>query len=485
MGASARSDLLAALLAFLTAPTITDELPIAEWRLQEHARRRGRLHGAGGGADIGDGNGKTRGSNKKRKRKQQDAGNASEKGKGPESSEAGPEAMDATPEARVPVVLDSTNSHSIQSRSNKEYIIPNFVDSTRKEKSTLAPLARPQVLNHLSVGINEVTRALETRIRWGRWELGDENAAPGAGPSRPAIPPVTIWPTPLEASKKSHVQKARKMETTVPPLNLSHPTSLKTLERPSYQFLSRSVPKHDSKIPPYLLAPTETNPSFRAITNSTSQPAELRKTKEERKTEISVRDELRRRILHDVIIHDDPQGFRSSLQRGKGIEVVQSDLNFVVLPNLPAEEQDEILNPTKKKEKAPVEESEVPWTVPTVPLLDLIFVCRPDINPPSLVAHLPTMTAAANGVRAALEQVRLGTSSGVAKLGVGVDTEMVVEEDEESGVAGLRNPVYLIPLDVGAERHLAEALALRRVATIGLSVSMRPIQSSTILRKAC
>lgn len=118
---------------------------------------------------------------------------------------------------------------------------------------------------------------------------------------------------------------------------------------------------------------------------------------------------------------------------------------------------------------------------PTVPLVDLVFVCKPDINPPSLVAHLPTMVAAANGVQTALDSVLQGEHEhGAGPVGAEAEAAERMQldaagpEEREKQPRPKRpemRPVLLIPLDLGAERKLADALGLRRVAAIAVSVS--------------
>lgn len=116
------------------------------------------------------------------------------------------------------------------------------------------------------------------------------------------------------------------------------------------------------------------------------------------------------------------------------------------------------------KPRSPTSEA----TPSSLPIIDLIFVCRPDLNPTSLVAHLPSMAAAANGVRQALQ----GTKRKGGEEAMEVDSAaatIALLGASESRPEG--SPVYLIPLDVGAEQAIAHTLALRRVAAIGVSVS--------------
>jgi ribonuclease P/MRP protein subunit POP3 len=87
---------------------------------------------------------------------------------------------------------------------------------------------------------------------------------------------------------------------------------------------------------------------------------------------------------------------------------------------------------------------------PLVPVLDsqdarptikLVFVCRADIDPPLLIAHLPHLVAAYNS--------SILSSSASRHL----------------------NFIKLVPLPKGAEFRLAEALGIRRIAALLLDVS--------------
>jgi hypothetical protein len=69
--------------------------------------------------------------------------------------------------------------------------------------------------------------------------------------------------------------------------------------------------------------------------------------------------------------------------------------------------------------------------------LAFVFVCRPDINPPSLVAHFPPLVAAYN-----------------ARLG---------DQEAQCGI---------VQLNMGAEANLCRALHLRRAAVVGIRVSL-------------
>lgn len=357
-------------------------------------------------------------------------------------------------------------THQLSLRSGATPSIPDFVDRPPRIKpAPPAPLPRPQLLNHMSVGINEVTRALESRVRWGRWELGDPTAAPGGG----------LGATKGSAGKKEGAEKAGadakskkknrrkdrptpepKKQVVRPPLDLLNPTSSTTLSRPSYRFLTQGVSAPSStSLPPYLLPPTERNAFFRMLANAHSEKVKAAKVDPPPKQSKG----RAATLLADVIRSDDPQGAMAKLVEDQ--DKVKRR----------AVEQEQEQRPAKKVAAVvAVEEQEEEAVEDWVPVLDLIFVCKPDINPPSLVAHLPTIAAAANGVQQALDETMAASDEASAdKSSDAMDTD-----DTESSTARPKGQnVFLIPLDIGAERKLADALALRRVATIGLSVGAK------------
>ena len=68
--------------------------------------------------------------------------------------------------------------------------------------------------------------------------------------------------------------------------------------------------------------------------------------------------------------------------------------------------------------------------------ISLVLVCRPDVNPPTLIAHLPMLVTALN-----------------------------------SGAVDVTRPgVALVPLDAGAEALLGRALGLPRAAVVAIKV---------------
>jgi ribonuclease P/MRP protein subunit POP3 len=78
------------------------------------------------------------------------------------------------------------------------------------------------------------------------------------------------------------------------------------------------------------------------------------------------------------------------------------------------------------------------------PFIKFVFVCRADIDPPLLVAHLPHLVAACNSY------VRDHGSSGE-----------------------FLDAVKVVPLPKGAELSLAEAIGFRRAAVLALDVSCK------------
>jgi hypothetical protein len=87
------------------------------------------------------------------------------------------------------------------------------------------------------------------------------------------------------------------------------------------------------------------------------------------------------------------------------------------------------------------------------------------------------MVAAANGVQVAIESViESNTAKRQAKKEKKKGEEMQIDSsaEEQQGKEKKLRPefgkVQIVPLDQGAERILADALGLRRVAVIGISV---------------
>ncbi|KAI5480064.1 hypothetical protein MNV49_002029 [Pseudohyphozyma bogoriensis] len=438
----ARKNLLDALLLFLTTKSSPDQLDIADWRAQEHARRRGRVHGAGQNKDK------------------------AEKGKGKAKEVADP------PAKKVRAVDGPAKTHSVTLRSNNSYDITDYVDKEKRApKPVVPPFPKPPVLDHVAVGINEVTRALEARIRWGRWELGDPSAAPGTGEAAPA------------SAQRGHRKVHRKRKATEPgpaPLNVAKPTSLKTLQRPSYRFLSQPITKPSTNLPSYLLPPDESTPFFKMLANSVkmqnrAKPASSRISKPQDRIKL---------LLEPVMGDDDPVAERAlrvgtshlpEVRKAKKRKVDAADRGVQPVDATPKAGEDGGEEGDKEKnhqEGEAVEKDADSW----VPLVDLIFVCKPDINPPSLVGHLPTMAAAANGVGEALKAEIEKEGEVPAQEGGNGEESSAMETDGDETTAGATStrrpatrPVFLIPLDIGAEYKLGDILGLRRVAAVGVS----------------
>ncbi|BGP12593.1 RNase P and RNase MRP subunit [Rhodosporidiobolus nylandii] len=367
--AATRQAILDELLAVLAASTTEDGKSIADWRLDEHAKRRGRTTG-------GAGKGKTK----------EDQGD-----------DRGPAAETHLAAAADALSTSSRSTHSLTTRSAQTYTIPASARA-HVPPAALSPTPRPppELLSHLVVGINEVTRALETRVRWGRWELGDRSAVPGTAraSSSAAVPPARPGRHRRRKSTSTPSALPPSSATLHPPLDLS--------SHPLYTFLCERAPRPSpDRSPPYLLS--HGGGAVRLLANS-----EARRLKRP------------------------PAAASSSIG-----------------PSAPT--------------SAP----------PTVPLVDVVFACKPDINPPSLVAHLPNMVAAANGVQEALDLVLAADDEPQ-----GSEPKMEVEgEAASSGKRRTMRKVLIVPLDLGAEAKLARALGLRRVAAIGFS-SAAPGSSS-------
>lgn len=89
---------------------------------------------------------------------------------------------------------------------------------------------------------------------------------------------------------------------------------------------------------------------------------------------------------------------------------------------------------------------------PDPPPIKIVFVCRADVDPPLLIAHIPTLIASCNS------------------------------SPRTSSDSTTYPPIKLVCLPLGAEMTLAESTGLRRVSIIALDVSF-PIFSSRTLSK--
>lgn len=84
------------------------------------------------------------------------------------------------------------------------------------------------------------------------------------------------------------------------------------------------------------------------------------------------------------------------------------------------------------------------------PVVRILFVCRHDVDPPALVAHLPLLSCAANAVSSVSSDGPKSNSSADAS-------------DPPS------LPLLLVPLPQSSEQALAPALGLRRCAVLALT----------------
>jgi len=379
--------LLEALTEFLESPATDREATVAEWRINDHARRRGRTAGAGNGSEKERAKAGAKGS----KHRREEAPNSKA-----DAAVAATSKIDLEMDVNFTTTATASTSTTPTPASSAR---PARSASATATQPTASALARPAILNHLTIGINDCTRALESRIRWGRWELGDLSAAPP--------PPLPAYSGP-PALRRGHKRKHRSARTA------AAPTSDSTTDRPAEPAAPTVVqPTPEAStagLPPFLLPPQDTTgPVLLQPNHDQLKPANPRF----------------------------PSTARSASSPPAG-----------------------------------------------VPIIDLVFVCRPDINPPALVAHLPTMAAAANGVREALLQAARVDAEGAVAAENGMEVDVAVGDSAALGDVKpkLERPptgsVYLVPLDVGAEHALAATLALRRVAAIGISVSPLPLSTA-------
>lgn len=408
--------ILEALLEFLALPapsslisgdaTSPDQSQsIAQWRLDEHARKRGRTHRT-----------------EEQRKESASIKLAAETAEDTEMAFEGPKRKAGLelPRAEGNKRRKGGNdpaSISVPSAPGPSDAASSYIPSAPPIKETArarpAAQAKPAVLDYLTVGINEITRSMETRIRWSRWELGDDLAL--------KIPPVAVDEKRKSGRSKSRAQGSqakRGINSTSISDPVPVPASAPTLES-IYPFLARSSPApHPDTTPDFLLRPVADRPCWR----------------------------------------------------------------FLPLPNaVPSSTLASVASTANTTVSEPI----APQIMPSkgIPLLDIIFVCRSDINPPSLVAHLPTMLAATNGLILAREKSMIKASARNGVNGGEKDDIVMRDEGEVDMIDRLSQPVLLIPLGEGAERKIAAVLALRRVAAVGISV--RPVSLSSSLLPFC
>lgn len=346
-------------------------------------------------------------------------------------------------------------------------------DTLNRTNRSQSSRIRPRVLDHLVVGINDVTRALESRIRWARWSLGDASAAPGG-----RLPLSVSHDAQEKARADASLQKKRNRRahrrsgktpqgpSAIPPTPLLRPTTQTILAHHAYDFLrnsaAASLTTQTKSSPPWLLRPRTATEPARLLSNT-----HVLKTPQR-----SSPDPAASTLIPTA--YEDPAASSAQLES-------EFDLDAATIARASSEH---FQMPSSAATQSPLADAE------TVPLVDLVFICKPDINPPSLVAHLPTMVAAANGVREALTlKAEQATKAQDPIHTQGCDPMQTDGSAANSVESAFNREVILVPLDIGAERRLADALALRRVTSLAITVclSARASSSRTIdinLRRA-
>lgn len=468
--ASVRRSILDQLLPVLSARQDADGQTVAQWRADEHAARRHK--------SVGKGKGKRDGT---------------VDGTAPIAKAGGPHAGKRAAASDLPaakkVKLDDTHD-ATTARSGPKRSRATAVESVPARLAT----RRPRVLDYVSVGINEVTKALETRIRWGRWELGDSRAIPGASQlltlaQRDALLPTAAAEDASSTSSRRHRPRLRKKAnpTAVSPHVASKLDSIDYSSLPGYEFLADRTPRpSQDRVPPYCVVPSSDGADAcpRLLVNSeTLRIKRVVKLEQERACarrkakRIESREEVRR-------LGKEP---RSAVDQARTVDEVGNETEHAeetIEDRSAGHKMRQQEEPDPKNATAEQEEEE---DAPTVPLIDVVFVCKPDINPPSLVAHLPGMVAASNGVHSAVASV-LDSKSSDLPQSVGDDEKMEIDPESAEAAGDVSSEqkqkrpefgqVRLVPLDQGAERILADALGLRRVACIGISVSTPALSPS-------
>ncbi|GAA5986699.1 hypothetical protein JCM5350_001457 [Sporobolomyces pararoseus] len=471
--ASVRKSILDQLLPILTGPQGPDNKSVAEWRAEEHAARRHKSVGKGKGKNDP----KNEFQGKKGKGKEVKASvDATQKEEDADMSK------DIEKESTTKKV--KVSKPTSETKSSKDQNPPRGLHPSQLRKPPRQPTPCPPILDYLSVGINEVTKALETRIRWARWELGDSKAIPGASQLLQPTQESKLIPTaatdldatdagPSVSAPNRPRQRLRKKSN---PTSFSPQVTLKLdsidySSLPGYEFLASPTPRpSDEETPPYFIKSTVDHPSPRLLLNSETLRIRRAVKKDVKDKDTESKKEERGSVSEkEKKVTGEKKEAKQGTKKEKVIPAEKPGGDVPMTDGKNEETKDPIVE--GGKEENPTEEEELS----TVPLIDLVFVCKPDINPPSLVAHLPGMVAAANGVQVAIESIlesdaakRQARRKEKAEEGMEIDSK---EEKQEIEKRPEFRKLRLVPLDQGAERVLADALGLRRVAAIGMSSS--------------
>lgn len=339
--------------------------------------------------------------------------------------------------------------HTVTLRSGKDVQVPDHrlpyalpdVSASRLQQSqkTTPPPQQPDILSHLLIGINSVQASLELFIQAARAESSDQ-------PLPHKRPPTQLSRSDLLRKRQKDKRSKRANKLVFPPLSSSssngNPSSASFLYlqqmygRPMLNQVNRNS-----------LSLGEPWPGLSALEIFGGPRSQSRRSKEQHKqaqgynlppglleTTISV---LQSANLPQW--SDRPAALSHYIRtsRLKAAQKHSRQKRKVRTAAKTSKSSDPSVAAAAATVSAPFDPTQAARSALDNPLR-VILVCRPDVNPKDLLAHLPTTVASANG--------------------------MLAKQDKP----GIR----LVQLNAGAEKALAEALGIKSAAVLGIKVGI-------------
>lgn len=408
------------------------------------------------------------------------------------------DAMDV--DTTVPQASTSASppTHDLKLKSGKVVSVPDFTEPAKfaPKKRKLHPSAppepipeEPEILSHLVLGINGVTKCLEQLIRQKRRQaLGlpaevDQSGVEGQKQKtkRERKAAVEAVRRKLAASSKKKEKPAR---IKLPGSDSAVYAYLRTLAEETQSTTTQTGPpallqNAQSDYPPFGLNNTAVFPARPTKKGTKSSPhptgamwASLRPvleasdpkyclqqlrsderppdrapgtTREARIAEVAmILQGIENNIVAGLTTLEDAKSRLRNMLRKYTIPTCQASIKArleTINERIRSNGQEPGPDPTLDKEEELPQAATESQAVGEPDSIRLLFVCLPDLNPPSLVSHLLSLACSANGL-----------------LARGKDTE---EEIEQSGM-------YVIQLNKGADAELAKALGIGHAAVVGV-----------------
>ena len=348
--------------------------------------------------------------------------------------------------------------HQMTLKSGKVVHIPDYISPDKFEPKLLLDKGkarddRPEISQNLVLGINAVTRVLEAEVHNGRRQLAGLSESKQSATQQDSL--RIILPAPTKSTRK---QKRALREEAHPAAKAAR---LRKLVRQRKSATVRPA------LPPQLAFIPRDEPTLLHTLS------EARGDVGEHGMSINVIETLEKAIRGVTklgSVPDPDQGepiaiplehLNAVLSLSRISKSTKSILTHLYLrfipggrtierqpnpPNDPAA-RDGLKKKHLKKPQTSLSDLYTPLT-PSKPIR-ILFVAKGDINPPSIVQHLLTASAARNSVCAA--------------------RRLQIEQQKEKDSKVLED-MYVVPMGEGFEHRLCELLAVRRAAVLAISV---------------